>query len=325
MRKKHVPSYFVPPFLSNETTRDDSFRARRAIKSELEARPSAAYIGTGETKRFIYDSNHTTYQQLKLVRKEGGAKAADDVVNTAYESAGVIRNFYRKQLGYESYDNRGSDLIFNVHYGEGYNNAFWDGDEMTFGDGDGKMFTSFVNSLDVMGHELGHGVIQFTANLDYEKEPGALNEHYADVFGTAIKQSALKQSAAQADWLIGNTIVGPSFPGKAIRSMSAPGTAYEGDPQPSHMDKFYKGSDDYYGVHINSGIPNKVFYQAAIAVTTPKAVDVWFAALKQLKFDADFKAFKTAVLAAAKSAEKNGDLPKGSQPYFADAFAGVGL
>jgi Zn-dependent metalloprotease len=325
MKRRPLRSYFVPPFLSDEKARDHAFRDRRSLKSELEARPSAAYIGTGETKRFIYDSNHTTYQQLKLVRKEGGTRVTDKVVNTAYEYAGVIRNFYRRQFDYASYDNKGSDLIFNVHYGENYNNAFWDGDEMTFGDGDGKMFTSFVNSLDVMGHELGHGVIQFTANLDYEKEPGALNEHYADVFGSAIKQNALKQTAAKADWLIGNTIVGPSFPGKAIRSMSAPGTAYEGDPQPAHMDNFYKGSDDYYGVHINSGIPNKVFYHAALSVTTTKAVDVWFAALKQLKFNADFKAFKVAILTAAKSAEKSGAIAKGSQQHFADAFAQVGL
>lgn len=324
MKRPHR-SYFVPPFLSDEKARDDNFRTRRAVKSELEARPSAAYLGTGESKRFVYDSNRTTFQQLKLIRKEGGARVSDDVVNTAYESAGVIRNFFRRQFNFESYDNKGSDLIFNVHYGEQYNNAFWDGDEMTFGDGDGKMFTSFVNSLDVMGHELGHGVIQFTANLDYEKEPGALNEHFADVFGTAIKQHTLKQKAVDADWLIGDTIVGPSFPGKAIRSMKAPGTAYEGDPQPDHMDNFYKGSDDYYGVHINSGIPNKVFYLVALAINTERAVDVWFAALRQLKFDAVFKDFKNAITTAARSAERAGSIPKGSMKHFTDGFAKVGL
>ena len=167
--------------------------------------------------------------------------------------------------------------------------------------------------------------MQFTANLDYEKEPGALNEHFADVFGTAVKQTALKQTAAQANWLIGDTIVGPSFPGKAIRSMIAPGTAYKDDPQPAHMDRFYKGSDDYYGVHINSGIPNKVFATVAMAVTTPKALAVWFAALKQLKFDASFKSFKTAINTAAKAGERNGDMPKGSFQHFTDAFGSVGL
>jgi len=325
MHQKINRCHFVPPYLSDEQARDDTFRARRAMKAELEARPFAAYIGTGEAKRFIYDSNNTTFQRLKIARKEGGLKLEDEVVNTAYEYAGVIRNFFKRQLNFHSFDNKGSDLIFNVHYGQDYNNAFWDGDEMTFGDGDGKMFTSFVNSLDVMGHELGHGVIQFTANLDYEKEPGALNEHFADVFGSAIKQSALKETAAQANWLIGDTIVGPSFPGKAIRSMSAPGTAFDGDPQPAHMDQFYKGSDDYYGVHINSGIPNKIFCTVAQKITTAKAVIVWFAALKQLKFDADFKMFKAAIQAAAKTSERSGDIPKGSLQHFTDAFALVGL
>jgi len=325
MNRRSEKSYFVPPYLSDEKAKDNAFRTRRIVKSDLEARPSAAYIGTGEAKRFVYDSNHTTFQQLKLARKEGGTRVDDETVNTAYEYAGVIRAFFKRQLSYDSYDNKGSDLIFNVHYGQDYNNAFWDGDEMTFGDGDGKMFTSFVNSLDVTGHELGHGVVQFTANLDYEKEAGALNEHYADVFGSAIKQNALKQSAKDANWLIGDTIVGPSFPGKAIRSMIAPGSAYKGDPQPAHMDQFYKGSDDYYGVHINSGIPNKIFATVSLAVTTPKALAVWFAALKQLKFDASFAAFKTAINAAAKASERSGDLPKGSLQHFTDAFASVGL
>lgn len=325
MTKKNRCNYFVPPFLGGDKARDNAFRSRRVVKSELEARPSMAYIGTGESKRFIYDSNNTTYQQLKLARKEGGARVQDEVVNTAYESAGVIRSFFKRQFNYESFDNHGSDLIFNVHYGQDYNNAFWDGDEMTFGDGDGKMFTSFVNSIDVMGHELGHGVIQFTANLDYEREPGALNEHFADVFGTAIKQTALKQTVSQADWLIGNTIVGPRFPGKAIRSMSAPGTAYEGDPQPAHMDNFYKGADDYYGVHINSGIPNRVFYLVAMDITTSKALLVWFEALKQLKYDAGFQAFKTAVNAATRSAERSGAIPKGSVQQVSKAFEDVGM
>ncbi len=325
MCNKFKRCYFIPPYLGGDNAEDRAFRARRAVKSELEALPSVAYIGTGNAKRFVYDSNNTTFQQLKLVRKEGGAKSNDTVVNTAYDYAGVIRSYFKKQFNRNSFDNQGSDLIFNVHYGNEYNNAFWDGDEMTFGDGDGKMFTSFVNSLDVMGHELGHGVIQFTANLDYEKQPGALNEHFADVFGTAVRQSASRETAKTASWLIGDTIVGPSFPGKAIRSMSQPGTAYDGDPQPAHMDDYYGGSDDYYGVHINSGIPNKVFYLVATAITTPKAVKIWYNALTTLKYNADFKVFKTAITASVKAAERTGTAPKGAVQTVADAFLTVGL
>src|SRR5689334_13563634 len=110
MNRRSKKSYFVPPFLSDEKAKDSAFRSRRIVKSDLEARPSAAYIGTGEAKRFVYDSNHTTFQQLKLARKEGGTKVADETVNAAYEYAGVIRAFFKRQLGYDSYDNKGSDL-----------------------------------------------------------------------------------------------------------------------------------------------------------------------------------------------------------------------
>jgi Zn-dependent metalloprotease len=91
------------------------------------------------------------------------------------------------------------DLILNVHFGEDYMNAFWDGDEMTFGDGDGEIFISFTRSLDVVAHELAHGVTQFTADLEYFSQSGALNEHFSDVFGSAITQHVLKQDAGQAD------------------------------------------------------------------------------------------------------------------------------
>jgi Zn-dependent metalloprotease len=327
MCNKSVFCQIIPPFLSDKEVRelDSKFRERREIKSELEAMAAVASIGVKKTRRFIYDCKNTTFQQLKLARKEGGAKVKDKDINTAYDYAGVIRGYFKKNLKFNSFDNQGSAMIFNVHYGENYNNAFWDGDEMTFGDGDGSSFLSFVNSLDVMGHELGHGVIQFTANLDYEKQPGALNEHFADVFGTAIKQKALKQTAEKADWLIGNTIVGPSFPGKAIRSMKEPGTAFDGDPQPGHMDDFYKGSDDHFGVHINSGIPNRVFYLASREITTQKATRIWFDALQLLKYNSDFKVFKRSVLDSAKKAEKSKYIAKGSVLKIEGAFKTVGL
>ena len=327
MCNKSVFCQIVPPFFGDKDDKelDSKFRERRAIKSELEAMATSAALGSKKAKRFVYDCKNTTFQQLKLARKEGGSKVKDNDINTAYNYAGTIRTYFKKDLKFNSFDNRGSDLIFNVHYGTNYNNAFWDGDEMTFGDGDASLFNSFVNSLDVMGHELGHGVIQFTANLDYEKQPGALNEHFADVFGIAIKQKALKQTAKKADWLIGNSIVGPNFPGKAIRSMKDPGTAFNGDPQPSHMDNFYTGSDDHFGVHINSGIPNRVFYLASLEITTQKAARIWFDGLQLLKYNSDFKAFKKAVLESTKKAQRSKLIKASSVPRIEDAFKSVGL
>ena len=114
-------------------------------------------------------------------------------------------------LGRESIDNAGLDLIANVHFRKEYMNAFWDGDEMTFGDGDGAIFTSLAQSFDVVAHELAHGVTQFTAGLVYKNQSGALNEHFSDVFGTAITQWHLGQDVGEADWLIGDEIMRASM------------------------------------------------------------------------------------------------------------------
>jgi Zn-dependent metalloprotease len=141
------------------------------------------------------------------------------------------------------------DVILNVHFSQNYNNAFWDGDEMTIGDGDGQIFVSFAKSLDVVAHELAHGVTQFTAGLEYYRQAEALNEHFSDVFGTAITQYELNQTADNADWLVGNEIMGPTLAGETLRSMKAPGAAYSNalmgeDPQPAHMDDYFTRSGD---------------------------------------------------------------------------------
>src|SRR5258705_701935 len=142
---------------------------------------------------------------------------------------------------------------------------------MLYGDGDGRIFNRFTKVLDVIGHELTHGVTQYTAALDYHDQSGALNEHFSDVFGILVKQYSLKQTAKKADWLIGAGIFTQRVHGAAIRSMKAPGTAYDDptlgrDPQPAHMKNYVKSHDDSGGVHVNSGIPNHVFYLVATAL-----------------------------------------------------------
>lgn len=139
---------------------------------------------------------------------------------------------------------------------------------MVFGDGDGEIFLDFTIPVDVIGHELTHGVTQYTANLTYFGQPGALNESMSDVFGSLIKQYTLGQTAADADWLIGAGLLAPRVTGKALRSMKEPGTAYDDDvlgkdPQPATMDGYVKTGRDNGGVHINSGIPNHAFYLVA--------------------------------------------------------------
>ena len=169
-------------------------------------------------------------------------------------------------------------------------NAYWDGRRMVYGDGDGSVFTSFTSDIDVIGHELTHGVTENEANLDYENQSGAMNESFSDIFGIMIKQRYNNQDVKKSNWLIGEKVmIGPKY---ALRSMKAPGTAYINhpelgdDPQPATMDKYQNlpdtSSGDWGGVHINSGIPNFAFYVAAFNMggyAWEKAGRIWYAVL----------------------------------------------
>jgi hypothetical protein len=153
-------------------------------------------------------------------------------------------------------------LISTVHVGEPdqagkfqpMDNAFWDGAQMAYGDGDGVVFQRFTRSLDVVAHELTHGVQSFTSNLVYRGQSGALNEHFSDVFGILVRQWKLGEKADKASWLIGADVLVPAKTRRAIRDMENPGTAYVDDPdlgtdpQPAHMKDFYSGAADNGGV-----------------------------------------------------------------------------
>ena len=179
-------------------------------------------------------------------------------------------------------------LDFTVHYGEDYNNAFWNGTQMVYGDGDGELFDRFTKRIDVIGHELTHGITEYEAALNYQGQPGALNESFSDVFGSLIKQYTLKQTVDKADWLIGKGVFSKKVKGVALRSMQQPGTAYYDptigkDPQPGHMKNYVKTSNDNGGVHINSGIPNRAFYLAAIEIRGygwEKTGKIWYITLR---------------------------------------------
>ncbi|KAF2755527.1 zincin [Pseudovirgaria hyperparasitica] len=184
-------------------------------------------------------------------------------------------------------------------------NAFWDGKQMVFGDGDGTIFRDFTSRDDVIGHELTHAVTQFTANLIYENQPGALNESISDVFGIMVKQYKLGKPAAEANWILAEGIWGPGINGRGLRDMQNPGTAYNDpkigkDPQPAHMKDYKKlpntADGDYGGVHINSGIPNKAFYLAATKIggnSWDGAGPIWYETLTggKLKSNATFQQF----------------------------------
>jgi Zn-dependent metalloprotease len=255
-------------------------------------------------RRTILDcQNRTRLSSAVVVRAEDGDESADESVNRAFKGLGLTREFYSAVFDRNSIDDRGMRLDGYVHRGKHYNNAFWDGREMVFGDGDGVLFADFTASLDVIGHELAHGVTEHTAGLIYSMQSGALNESMSDVFGSLVKQWALGQTAEQADWLIGAEIFTPGVGADALRSMKAPGTAYNNpqlgrDPQPDHMGKFVQLPDtedgDFGGVHINSGIPNKAFHVVAMEIGGP-AWDapghIWYEALKASNEKTQFQQF----------------------------------
>jgi Zn-dependent metalloprotease len=285
---------------------------------------------SGTASREVFDCQNKWTLRIKVVRGEGDPATGDEDVKKTYEYAGITRDFYKSVLGRNSIDNIGMNMILNVHVGANYMNAFWDGDEMAFGDGDGKIFVSFAKSLDVVSHELTHGITQFTANLEYKGQSGALNEHFSDVFGTAITQYANKETAESADWLIGDEIMGPTLYGEALRSMMAPGTAYDNDlmgkdPQPDHMKDYYKGHEDNYGVHINSGIPNRAFYLVAMDIGTDKAALIWYHALQNLWPSAKFNDAVKVITRSAQILIIDEKVPKGSTQSVRSAFKAVGL
>jgi Zn-dependent metalloprotease len=242
----------------------------------------------------IYTANHGDTLPGTQVRGEGDPANTDPAVNEAYDGAGATYDLYHDVYVRDSVDGAGLQLNSTVHFQNNYDNAFWNGQQMVYGDGDEalpadqRLFNRFTIAIDVIGHELTHGVTQYTANLIYTDQPGALNESISDVFGVLVKQRSLGQTVAEADWLVGKGLLADRVHGVALRSMKAPGTAYDDpilgkDPQPAHMKDYQNIGGDNGGVHINSGIPNHAFYVAAMNMggnAWEKAGRIWYVTLR---------------------------------------------
>jgi Zn-dependent metalloprotease len=282
-RRMHAVCGFLPPHIlrsisenSDDATQREHAHAALEISAQMRGARAASEKRVGgemllappPLRRRLYDAQRKTMLPGKLLRSEGEKAVSDVAAAEAYDGAGVTFDFYSSVYGRASVDGRGLPLDGSVHYGLNYGNALWNGRQMIYGDGDGKIFNRFTESLDIIAHELTHGVTQYTAALVYQDQPGALNEHFSDVFGILVKQHALKQTAAKSDWLIGAGIFTSAVHGAAVRSMKAPGSAYDDklvgkDPQPGHMKDYRKMVADNGGVHVNSGIPNRAFYLVA--------------------------------------------------------------
>ena len=317
-------SHIVPPYLLRHLatttepiaeyakatlTRDRRYRHSRAAGAGAHRSVMAPPSTAATPSRLISDAGNMERLPGRAVREEGAASTGDAAVDEAYDGFGATWKLYHEVYGRNSIDGSGVRLLGTVHYGEGYQNAFWNGTRMVFGDGDGEIFGRFTASLDVIGHELTHGVIDHTAALVYAGQSGALNESIADVFGVLVRQFTLDHDAAAADWLIGGDLLLPGVEGVALRNMLHPGTAYDDprlgkDPQPDSMSGYVDTTDDNGGVHYNSGIPNRAFAIAATTIGGPaweKAGRIWYDVLTggSLAADADFAAFAALTIAAA--------------------------
>ena len=283
------------------------------------AHPSARSLPTrtpGESDRTISDAGGLERLPGRRVRTEGQPAGTDPAVTESYDSLGATQAMYWNQFGRDSIDDGGMPMDATVHYGQTYDNAFWDGERMVFGDGDGQVFNRFTISPSVIGHELTHGVTQFTANLEYQGQSGALNESISDVFGALVEQNLRGQPTSAASWLIGEGLFTEQVEGIALRSMKAPGTAYNDDvlgkdPQPDSMAGYIETDDDNGGVHLNSGIPNRAFYLVAEAIggnAWEMPGRIWYDTLTGplLRPQSDFAAFAAATADTAARLYGNG-------------------
>lgn len=307
-----VRSSAVRALAISERVRERRAAVRRLVQHEPDAALAFMLPTTGR-RRIVHDVENGSQGDLpgRKVREEGDPAVEDQALNEAYDGSGTTYAFCDEILSRNSIDDAGLGLVSSVHFEVDYGNAFWNGSQMVYGDGDDQIFKrgAFTSSLDIIAHEFAHGITQFTAGLRYRKQSGALNESFSDVIGSLVKQRHLGHTADQADWLIGEGILGPSVSGEALRSMKAPGTAFEFDDQPAHMKDFMDLPDDgdprndHGGVHINSGIPNQAFYLVATAMggyAWEKAGLIWYRALvERLDENSDFQAAADATVASA--------------------------
>ncbi|MCA1981467.1 M4 family metallopeptidase [Nocardioides nematodiphilus] len=301
--------HFIPPYLL-ERLQPHLTDVDRALRARREAGPHPVRQGAAGAPAWVV---HTCHNGADLpgdvVRSAGQPASGDDAVDEAAAGISATLDLYREVYDRASFDGEGAPVSLSVHYERGYDNAYWDGTQLVFGDGDGKVFGRFTKPVDVLGHELTHAVTERTAGLTYSGQSGALNESLSDVFGSCVKQRLLGQSAAQADWLIGEGLFLPAVQGRALRDMAHPGTAYDDpqlgkDPQAPDMSGYVDTTDDNGGVHTNSGIPNRAFYLAAVAIggnAWEGAGRIWYDALTgpDVSAGTDFAGFAAATVAAA--------------------------
>jgi Zn-dependent metalloprotease len=275
--------------------------ARRSVLPRSAAPELTVALAPPTKERLIRDARNTFDLRGPIIRTEAGPTSEDKAAEAAFERLGTTWDFYFQVFARNSIDKAGMPIEGVVHYRRNYDNALWNGTQMVFGDGSGRLFTNLTQSLTVCAHEVSHGVVPYDGPLVYQGQSGALNESMADVLGVLAEQWSLGQTVEEADWLVGREILGPGVTGTALRSLAEPGTAYDDDvlgkdPQPAHMDDFVETDEDNGGVHINSGIPNRAFTLVAKRLggnAWEDAGRIWYASLghERLLPSATFRQF----------------------------------
>jgi len=267
------------------------------------AAPGLSVPGAGTAGRLIYDDQNQWIENVQFVRGEGDPDVAQHNANVAYDNLGAVRTYYHDKLGRNSIDNAGLNLVGNVNFGVGFDNAFWDPATlvMVFGNGSNTVFKDLTGDLDVAGHELTHGVTQFTAGLNYTPDQsGALNESFSDMLGTAIDARGAGRDTETHNWLIGEDIMADDLYGEALRNMAEPGTAFDNpimgrDPQPRDMNGYFEPADP----HLMSGITNRWFYLICREIGLDAGALIMYQTLQNLWPSAAFN--DAAVVAAAQA------------------------
>ena len=262
---------------------EKEWRKARAINAKLAVSANTMLTGNFQAvfppPVLVSDCNHGT--TLPGTPVPSPATSTDSTAKRAFVETKAVADFYNQIFGRNSLDNNGKTLLSSIHFGVNYNNAFWNGNQMTYGDGDGNIFVDFTKSNDVIAHELTHGVTQFTGQFAYQNQSGGLNESMSDVFGSMFRQWRANQTVNQADWLIGSGIMGPGAIAQGftcLRDLANPAATHCLAPQPTHFSQYVNGMDP----HESSGIPNFAFYKAAKAYggkSWEKVGKVWYKAL----------------------------------------------
>lgn len=254
----------------------------------------------------LTDVTHTgilaTYQYDAATGQGKLVTDTDKIFNSANQKAAVDANYYAGRVydyyknvhGRDSYDGQGSAIpsivgVNTINTTNDYrNNAAWVGDKMIYGDGDGTKFRATSGAIDVVAHEITHGVTQTSAKLVNQGQAGALNESMSDVFAYFIDPQ---------DWLIAEDIYTPTIAGDGLRSLSNP----EAYGQPSHMSKYLNTTADFGGIHTNMGIPNKAAYNTITTIGKEKSEKIYYRALTQyLTSTSTFLDAKNALVQSAR-------------------------